>query len=64
MQQPCPICQSDSEHAVWPYLKGTLADGEQLTWRRCSRCAALFSDLTQGGERRSYPVKDEPAWPT
>jgi len=54
----CPICQSDSDHAVWPYLKGVVAGGEALTWWRCSHCAALFSDLTQPGARRSYPVQE------
>lgn len=48
----CPICQSDADHAVWPYLQGMTGEGV-LTWWRCSQCAALFSDLTE-------PVVKEP----
>jgi hypothetical protein len=57
--KPCPICQSDSQHAIWPYLKGIGANNEKLEWRRCNRCAALFSDLTLPGPRQSFPVKGE-----
>jgi hypothetical protein len=58
----CPICLAEAEATVWPYLKGgTDWDGQPLQWMRCSRCNALFSNLTLPGEvRRSYPVAGEP----
>jgi hypothetical protein len=40
----CPKCGTASNHAVWPYLKGTLEYGEELHWHRCQRCAALFTE--------------------
>jgi hypothetical protein len=45
--KPCPKCGSTSEATVWPYLKGIDADNKKIEWRRCSKCNALFSDLTE-----------------
>jgi DNA-directed RNA polymerase subunit M/transcription elongation factor TFIIS len=43
----CPKCHAETLRTAWPYLRGgTGADGETLTWFRCSHCNALFSDLT------------------
>lgn len=47
MMTDCPKCGARADHAVWPFLKGTLDYGEKLVWWRCSACHALFSDLTR-----------------
>lgn len=47
LEMSCPRCGATMMAAVWPYLKGTLERGEQLTWRRCAACQTLFSRLTE-----------------
>jgi DNA-directed RNA polymerase subunit RPC12/RpoP len=44
----CPRCGHKApSHQPWPYLKGSIPGGEDVTWYRCSMCSTLFSGLTE-----------------